>query len=136
MPDYQWAINKGEIIISDYDRSMALDKQQVESEILGAFSNLFEGVTVSQISDEYKEVYKVVIPRENTNEIISIKAREVTIKLLEKTDKNWCIDGEKYDYLGDEYNIKIQDKMEILTPKIKTKKLFKPNKTLNYNQKT
>lgn len=78
MPDYQWAINKGEIIISDYDRSMALDKQQVESEILGAFSNLFEGVTVSQISDEYKEVYKVVIPRENTNEIIFVCAKGTT----------------------------------------------------------
>lgn len=78
MPDYQWAINKGKIVTSDYDRSMALDKQQVENEILSAFSNLFEGVTVSPVSDEYKEVYKVVIPREEKNEIIFVCAKGTT----------------------------------------------------------
>ncbi len=69
MPDYQWAVGKGRIITADYDRSMALNADQVESEIKRAFSDLFENVTVSPVSADYKEVYKVSISREETQTI-------------------------------------------------------------------
>lgn len=59
MPDYQWAVGKGKIITADYDRSMALNADQVEGEVRKAFSNLFDGVVVEPISKEFKEVYKV-----------------------------------------------------------------------------
>lgn len=61
----------------------------------------------------------------SSENIISLKAHEINIKLLDLPDKNWCIDGEKYNYDGYEYNIKVGGKMKILTPKIKTKTLFK-----------
>ncbi len=64
MPDYQWAVGKGRIVTADYDRSMALNAEQVESELRTAISNLFDGVDVSPVSEEYKEVYKIIIPRE------------------------------------------------------------------------
>ena len=62
-----------------------------------------------------------------SDEIISLKAHEVTIKLLDRPDKKWCIDGEEYDHDGDEYTIKIKETMRFLTPKTKTKTLFRPN---------
>ena len=64
MPDYQWAVGKGRIVTADYDRSMALNAEQVESELRTAISNLFDGADVSPVSDEYKEVYRITIPRE------------------------------------------------------------------------
>ena len=60
-----------------------------------------------------------------THDIISLKAHDVSIKLLDTPEKKWCIDGEKYDYDGSEYHIKIREQMEFLTPKIKSKKLFR-----------
>ena len=33
MPEYQWAVRNGEIITADYDRSMALNGDQVKTEI-------------------------------------------------------------------------------------------------------
>ena len=60
-----------------------------------------------------------------TTDIVSLKAREVSIKLFEIPEKNWCVDGEKYNYYGDEYHIKIDDNMKILVPKTKVKKLFR-----------
>ena len=30
MPDYQWAVGKGRIVTADYDRSMALNEEQVD----------------------------------------------------------------------------------------------------------
>ena len=65
MPDYQWAVGKGRIITADYDRSMALNADQVENEIKRAFSDLFENVTISPVSVDYKEVYKVFRHRSN-----------------------------------------------------------------------
>ncbi len=59
-----------------------------------------------------------------TNEIISLKAHEIYIKLIDIPEKNWCIDGEKYDYFGNEYIIKTKQKMKILTPKNKANHLF------------
>ena len=61
-----------------------------------------------------------------SNDIISLKAHDVSIRLFDMPEKAWCIDGEKYDYEGGEYHIEIKDKMSFLTPKIKKKKLFRP----------
>lgn len=61
----------------------------------------------------------------NTKEIISLKAHEVLIQFDDKLEKNWCIDGEKLEYTGNKYNIKISDKMGFLTPKYHKKTLFK-----------
>lgn len=32
MPDYQCAVGKGRLVTADYDRSMALNSEQVEAE--------------------------------------------------------------------------------------------------------
>lgn len=98
MPDYQWAVGKGKIITADYDRSMALNADQVEGEVRKAFSNLFDGVVVEPISKEFKEVYKVTIPREDETqtvyEIISgCLSKEESSKLFALlTDINQLID--------------------------------------------
>lgn len=78
MPDYQWAVGKGKIITADYDRSMALSADQVEREIRKAFSNLFDGVTVEPVSNDYKEVYKVVIPREKETQTVYVCGKGTT----------------------------------------------------------
>ena len=78
MPDYQWAVGKGRIITADYDRSMALNAEQVESEIRKAFSNLFDGVIVEPVSTDYKEVYKVTIPREEETQTVYVCAKGTT----------------------------------------------------------
>lgn len=68
MPDYQWAIGKGKIVTSDYDRTMALSADQIENELRTAFTDLFDGVEVSMVSSEYKEVYRVIIPKDGQKE--------------------------------------------------------------------
>lgn len=68
MPDYQWAVGKGRLVIADYDRSMTLSADQVENELRTAICNLFDEADVFQINDEFKEVYKIVIPREKENQ--------------------------------------------------------------------
>jgi hypothetical protein len=78
MPDYQWAVGKGKIISADYDRSMALNADQVENEIRDAFSNLFDGVTIVPVSVDYKEVYKVTIPREEETQVVYVCAKGTT----------------------------------------------------------
>ncbi len=60
----------------------------------------------------------------NTDEIISLKARDIKIKLIDKPSKKWCIDGEKYEYNGDTFHIKANKKMNILAPKASVDKLF------------
>lgn len=61
----------------------------------------------------------------DTEEIIFLKAHDASFKFLDIPEKNWCIDGEKYDYGGSEYIISVGDKIPILTPAGKAKKLFK-----------
>ena len=61
----------------------------------------------------------------DTDEIISLKGHDVSIKLLDKPDKNWCIDGEKLAYDGSEYKISVGKKMPFVTATGKNKKLFK-----------
>lgn len=78
MPDYQWAVGKGKIITADYDRSMALNADQVEGEVRKAFSNLFDGVVVEPVSNEFKEVYKVTIPREDETQTVYVCAKGTT----------------------------------------------------------
>lgn len=56
MPDYQWAVGKGRLVTADYDRSMALNAEQVENELRSAINNLFDGAEVSSVNDEFKEV--------------------------------------------------------------------------------
>lgn len=60
-----------------------------------------------------------------SNDIITVKAEEVKVKMLDKPEKKWCIDGEKYGYDGDEFIIRTSGQMPFLTPKVKCKKLFK-----------
>lgn len=79
----------------------------------------------SNTTPEFIKDFLKFLAGRKTNDIISLKAHEITIKLIEQPDKEWCIDGEKYDYNGTEYKIRIQDQMKILTPKAKTKKLFR-----------
>lgn len=78
MPDYQWAVGKGKIMIADYDRSMALTANQVEKEIRDAFANLFEDISIEPVSDEFKEVYKVIIPREEGTQTVYVCGKGTT----------------------------------------------------------
>lgn len=78
MPDYQWAVGKGRIVLADYDRSMALNAEQVEGELRAAINNLFDGANVSPVNDEYKEVYKITIPREDENQIFFVCLKGTT----------------------------------------------------------
>ena len=60
------------------------------------------------------------------HKLISVKAKEIKVKLSAKPDKKWCIDGEKFDYNGKEYDIKVACQMKFLTPKEKANSdLFK-----------
>lgn len=60
----------------------------------------------------------------NSNEITALKAKEVAIKLLDRPEHNWCIDGEEYISSSDEYTITVADQMNFLVPSTNTKKLF------------
>lgn len=82
----------------------------------------------SRTKKEFIKNFLGFLVGQKSNKIISMKAREVSIKLLDKLDKNWCIDGERYDYDGSEYSIKVHSKMKFLVPKINVKNLFKDNK--------
>lgn len=61
----------------------------------------------------------------HTNQITSLKAKDIKIKLIDKPSKKWCIDGEKYEYSGDTFHIRANKKMNILVPAQNIKKLFK-----------
>lgn len=95
------------VCLNDGEMEVLLCKSKTKREFITNFLKYFLGIPSS--------------------DIISLKAHDVSIKLLDTPEKKWCVDGEKYDYVGSEYNIKIQDKMDFLTPKIKRKQLFKSN---------
>lgn len=78
MSDYQWAVGKGRLITADYDRSMTLNAEQVENELIAAINNLFDGADVSRINNEFKEVYKIIIPREEENQIFFVCLKGTT----------------------------------------------------------
>lgn len=78
MPEYQWAVRKGQIITADYNRSMALTADDVENEIRSALNNCFEDVHFAPVSDEYKEVYLAEIQNCDVNERYYITAKGTT----------------------------------------------------------
>lgn len=60
---------------------------------------------------------------QNSKEIVHLKAKNIIIKPLEQIDKNWCIDGEKYNK-NINYKISVQGQMPFLIPKNKVKTLL------------
>lgn len=94
-----------DICLNDGKMELLLCKAQTKQEFIGDFLKFFL--------------------RCKTKEIISLKAKNISMKFLDKPYKNWCVDGEKYIYDGIQYNIKIEEKMNFLMPKTKVKKLIK-----------
>ena len=95
---------------------------------------LFEVVLCkSKTIQDFVGNFFVYLTGNKADDIISLKAREVKIKMIDKPDKRWCIDGEEYRYDGDEYVIKVGEQMPFMTPKIKTKKLFISNEVQKAN---
>lgn len=78
MPGYQWAVGKGKIVTADYNRSMSLNAEQVKNELSVAINNLFDGADISAVNDEFKEVYKIVIPRQEENQIFFVCLKGTT----------------------------------------------------------
>lgn len=78
MPDYKWAVGKGRLVMAGYDRSMALNAEQVENELKIAINNLFDGAEVSAINDEFKEVYRIIIPREEESQTFFVCLKGTT----------------------------------------------------------
>lgn len=74
---------------------------------------------------EFVKSFLMLFLGKKTKEIISLKANDVKIKLIDKPEKKWCIDGEEYKYDGTEYHIKLKRKMNILAPRNSAEKLFK-----------
>lgn len=60
----------------------------------------------------------------NSKEIIPFKANEITVRLLDRYEHNWCIDGEEYRQSTNEYNIRVANQMNFLVPKGHAKSLF------------
>lgn len=94
-----------DIFLNDGKMELLLCKASNQQDFISNFLKFFSGYKAEQI--------------------IYLKAKEISIKLLEKPLKEWCIDGEKYNYNGNQYNIKIEDKMKFLIPKTKVRKLLK-----------
>lgn len=94
-----------EVCLNDGEMEVLLCKAKTRKEFVKSFLQLFLG--------------------RRTEYIISLKAHDIRIKLVDKPEKKWCIDGEKYDYDGEEYHIKATKKMKILAPKRASQKLFK-----------
>jgi YegS/Rv2252/BmrU family lipid kinase len=92
------------VCLDDGELEVLLCKAQTKTKFIKNFLQLFLG--------------------RNTDEIISLKARDIKIKLIDKPSKKWCIDGEKYEYNGDTFHIKANKKMNILAPKASVDKLF------------
>lgn len=74
---------------------------------------------------EFVKSFLMLFLGRKTDDIISLKANDVQIKLIDKPDKKWCIDGEKLEYDGREYHISMKEKMKILIPKNSVSRLFK-----------
>lgn len=78
MPEYQWAINNGEIVTADYDRSMSLNAEQVKSELKNAFESLGNSVNITPVSEEMNEVYKIIIPMIDGSTEVYVSAKGTT----------------------------------------------------------
>ncbi|MCM1064648.1 MAG: AAA family ATPase [Eubacterium sp.] len=78
MSEYQWAVGKGRLVTADYNRSMALSADQVENELRTAIDDLFDGADVSPVNNELREVYRIVIPRGNGDQIFYVCLKGTT----------------------------------------------------------
>lgn len=107
MADYQWAVGKGRIVTSGYDRTMALNASQVENELRTAITNLFDGASISSISDEFKEVYKVDIPKGEDVESFYICLKGTTPGGRSNLQNEQRIQ-QKSKYLNFAYNRKVE----------------------------
>ena len=96
------------VCLDDGELEVLLCKAQTKTKFIKNFLQLFLG--------------------RNTDEIISLKARDIKIKLIDKPSKKWCIDGEKYEYNGDTFHIKANKK----STKSDNKVLFCASYTTNY----
>lgn len=94
-----------DVCLDDGEMEVLLCKAKSKTEFVKSFLMLFLG--------------------RRTNDIISLKAHDVQIRLIDKPEKNWCVDGEEYNYSGSEYNIRTSSHMKILAPKLQAQKLFK-----------
>lgn len=94
-----------DVCLDDGEMEVLLCKARTKGEFVKSFLQLFLG--------------------RKTKNIISLKAHDIQIKLVDKPLKKWCIDGEKFDYDGDTYRIRSYCKMKILAPQKASKKLFK-----------
>lgn len=57
--------------------------------------------------------------------ILYYRTNKLTIKLKQKIEESWCLDGEKYEIESDTFHFSIQKEMEMLVPKKNVQKLFK-----------
>ena len=94
-----------DVCLDDGEMEVLLCKAKSKTEFIKSFLMLFLG--------------------KRTNDIISLKAHDVQIKLIDKPEKKWCIDGEEYNYDGSEYKISTKAQMKILASKTNAQKLFK-----------
>lgn len=99
--------------INNFHKNVCLDDEQMEV-LLCSSTNKIE-----LLKDFAKYLAGV-----ETNNITTIKAHEVFVKLIDAPGNSWCIDGEEYKENTNEFNIKMNTKMNFLTPKIKSKSLF------------
>lgn len=74
-----------------------------------------------------REFIKFIMGIES-DDLISLKAHEVSVKLLDKPEKNWCVDGEELVSDTDEYQVEVKNKMKFLTPTKNANQLFKNGK--------
>ena len=74
---------------------------------------------------EFIKSFLLLFLGRRSNAIISLKAHDVEIKLLDLPEKKWCIDGEEYNYDGESYRISLKNRMKVLAPKRNSAKLFK-----------
>lgn len=71
MPEYQWALENGEIISADYNRATdSLSGEQVRNELLSAFQQFGHRASCEPIGAAMSEVYAVTIEGETPNSAI------------------------------------------------------------------
>lgn len=77
---------------------------------------------------EFVQGFASFLVRGRANNIISLRGRDVSIKFLDKPEKKACIDGEKFDYDGDKFTIRVGNRIPFVTAlkdNVKGKRLFK-----------
>lgn len=85
---------------------------------------------------EFVQSFASYLIRGKSERIISLRGHDVSIKFLDKPEKNWCVDGEKLDYDGHQYTIKVGKRIPFVTAlknKVKVKRLFRENHRIKYS---